>query len=88
MTMVILHVMKTAISIPDPVFEAAERLAKRLGKSRSQLFADALRAYLEQHSDEAITKRVNEIVDADPGATRVDPVLDALQLETLRKVEW
>lgn len=88
MTMVILHVMKTAISIPDPVFEAAERLARRLGKSRSQLFADALRAYLEQHSDEAITRRINEIVDADPGATRLDPVLDALQLETLRKVEW
>ena len=80
--------MKTAISIPDPVFEAAEQLARRLGKSRSQLFADALCAYLEQHSEEAITRRINEIVDADPDATKLDPVLDALQLETWRKVEW
>ncbi len=80
--------MKTAISIPDPVFEAAEQLARRLGKSRSQLFADALRAYLEQHADQAITRRIDEIVDADPDATKLDPVLDAFQRETLRKVEW
>lgn len=80
--------MKTAVSIPDPLFEAADQLARRLGKSRSQLFAEALRAYLERHSDEAITRQINEIVDADPDATRPDPGLAALQLETLRKVEW
>lgn len=80
--------MKTAISLPDPLFEAAERLAQQLGKSRSQLYTEALRAYLERHSEEAITRRINEIVDADPDATKLDPVLDVLQLETLRKVEW
>ena len=80
--------MKTAVSIPDPLFEAADGLARRLGKSRSQLFAEALRAYLERHSDEAITRQVNEIVDADPDATKLDPGLAALQIETLRKVEW
>jgi metal-responsive CopG/Arc/MetJ family transcriptional regulator len=35
--------MKTAVSIPDDVFEGAERLARRTKKSRSQLFSDALR---------------------------------------------
>jgi metal-responsive CopG/Arc/MetJ family transcriptional regulator len=80
--------VKTAVSIPDPVFAAAERLATRLGKSRSQLFTDALSAYVERYSDEAITRRINEIVDADPDATKLDPALDALQLETLRKVGW
>jgi metal-responsive CopG/Arc/MetJ family transcriptional regulator len=80
--------MKTAISIPEPLFQAADQLARRLGKSRSQLIAEALRAYVERHSDEAVTRRINEIVDADPDATRLDPGLDALQLETLRKVEW
>jgi metal-responsive CopG/Arc/MetJ family transcriptional regulator len=80
--------MKTAISIPDPLFQAADQLARRLGKSRSQLFAEALRAYLDRHSDEAITRRINEIVDADPDATKLDPDLNALQLEMLRKVEW
>ena len=56
--------MKTAISIPDPVFEAAEDLAKRLGKSRSQLYAEALRQYLERHRDQDITRRLNEVFDA------------------------
>ena len=80
--------MKIAISIPDPLFQAADQRARRLGKSRSQLFAEALRAYLERHSDEAITRQINEIVDADPDAAGLAPGLDALQLETLRKVEW
>lgn len=80
--------MKTAVSIPDPLFEAAERLAKSQGKSRSQLYAEALKSYLERHSDEAITRRIDEIVAADPEATKLDPVLDAHQLETLRQVEW
>lgn len=80
--------MKTAVSIPDPLFEAAERLAKSQGKSRSQLYAEALKSYLERHSDEAVIRRIDEIVAADPDATKLDPVLDALQLETLRKVEW
>jgi len=34
--------MKTTISIPDDVFQAAERLARRTKKSRSQLFNDAV----------------------------------------------
>jgi hypothetical protein len=33
--------MKTAISVPDDMFEEADRLAKRLGKSRSQLYTAA-----------------------------------------------
>jgi mRNA-degrading endonuclease toxin of MazEF toxin-antitoxin module len=33
--------VKTAISIPDPLFDAAERLAKRLRIARSQLYCRA-----------------------------------------------
>jgi metal-responsive CopG/Arc/MetJ family transcriptional regulator len=80
--------MKTAISLPDPLFEAAEQLARQLGKSRSQLYAEALRAYLERHRDEDITARLNEIYDAEPELAKLDPVLDALQLEVLRKEKW
>jgi metal-responsive CopG/Arc/MetJ family transcriptional regulator len=80
--------MKTAISLPDPLFEAAEQLARQLGKSRSQLYAEALRAYLERHRDEDITRRLNEIYDAEPELAELDPVLDALQLEVLRKEKW
>jgi metal-responsive CopG/Arc/MetJ family transcriptional regulator len=57
--------MKTAVSLPDPLFEAADQLARQLGKSRSQLYAEALREYLERHRDEDITRRLNEIFDAE-----------------------
>ncbi|MBN3906305.1 MAG: ChpI protein [Nostoc sp. NMS1] len=48
--------MKTAISIPDPLFETAEEFAKLMGLSRSQLYAVALQEYLQSHKQEQITK--------------------------------
>ena len=51
--------MKTAVSIPDEIFQSAERLARRTRKSRSQLFSDAVREYVARHAPEDITdKRV------------------------------
>ena len=47
--------MKTAVSIPDDVFEGAERLARRTKKSRSQLFSDAVREYVARHAPEDVT---------------------------------
>ena len=80
--------MKTAISIPAPVFEAAEHLAKRLGKSRSQLYSEAVAQYVEQHSGAKVTERLNEILAVEPEADKLDPALDALQLEVLRRERW
>lgn len=53
--------MKAVVSIPDPVFAAAEELAARLGVSRSRLYARALSAYLERHLDQRITERLDEV---------------------------
>jgi metal-responsive CopG/Arc/MetJ family transcriptional regulator len=86
--MVILQAMKTAISIPEPVFEAAERLARRLGKSRSQLYSEAVARYVEQHCDTDVTERLNAIYDAEPERSKLDPVLAALQWRSLPKEEW
>jgi metal-responsive CopG/Arc/MetJ family transcriptional regulator len=47
--------MKTAVSIPDDVFEGAERLARRTKKTRSQLFSDAIKEYLARHAPEDVT---------------------------------
>jgi metal-responsive CopG/Arc/MetJ family transcriptional regulator len=80
--------MKTAVSLPDPLFEAADRLARQLGKSRSQLYAEALEAFLERHRDDDITGRLNQVYDAEPELAKLDPVLDALQLEVLRREKW
>jgi predicted transcriptional regulator len=88
MKVVIPKHMKTAVSLPDPLFEAADRLARQLGKSRSQLYAEALREYLERHRDEDITRRLNEIYEAEPELAALDPVLAAMQFMSLPKEEW
>lgn len=80
--------MKTAISIPDPVFEAAEQLAKRLGKSRSELYTTAIRDYLEEHREEDVTERLNEIYGAAPEESAVDELLMDLQVRSLGKEDW
>ncbi len=80
--------MKTAISVPDSLFEAGEELARRLGKSRSQLYTEALQAFLDQRRDERITERLNEIYDAEPELAELDPVLKEMQYRSLPKEEW
>jgi predicted transcriptional regulator len=49
--------MKTAISLPDPLFEEAEAAAKDLGVSRSKLIQTALEEFLKR-------KREVDIADA------------------------
>jgi len=80
--------MKTAVSVPDPLFEEADRVARALGKSRSQLYAEALREYLDRHQRQSITERLNEIYDAEPELAKLDPVLEALQFRSLPREEW
>ncbi len=62
--------MKTAISIPDDVFDAADEMAARLGVSRSQLYATAVREYLEAHRSRGVTARLDQLYE------RVDSRLD------------
>ncbi len=78
--------MKTAISLPDAVFLAAERQAKRVRKSRSQLYAEALAEYLSRHAPEEVTAAMNEVVDRlDEGR---DPFVHAAAYAVLQRVEW
>ena len=80
--------MKTAISIPDPLFGAAERLAKRLGLSRSELFQRALQAFLQEHNDEGVTEALDKIYGPASEDGSLDPLLEQLQLASLLKDEW
>ncbi len=75
--------MKTAISIPDPLFKIADETAQEMGIPRSQLFSLAVEEYLFHHSKAVITKRLNEIYEADV----VDPSLGSKEigLSELRK---
>jgi metal-responsive CopG/Arc/MetJ family transcriptional regulator len=74
--------MKTAISIPDDLYRAAERAAKRLGLSRSELYRKALGAFLDRHSDKLVKEALDEVY-ADPALSRVDAALDRLQAASL-----
>ena len=53
--------MKTAISIPEKIFNEAEELAKIMGISRSRLFTLAIKEYLEENNEKDITRRLNEL---------------------------
>lgn len=82
--------MKTAVSIPDDLFESAEGYARRLGMSRSELFATALREYLQEHRSEGITERLDEIYGGEVSEdSSLDPTLARLQERSLRdKDRW
>ncbi len=78
--------MKTAISIPDQIFQAAEGLAHRLGKSRSQLYAEAVSEYIKSHKNHDVTKILNEIyVEQD---SSLDEELNSMQIQSIPKEEW
>lgn len=63
--------MKVAISVPDPIFRAAERVSRRLRISRSRLHAAAVEAYVKEHSEEDVTAQLDKIY-ADH-SSEVDP---------------
>ncbi len=55
--------MKTAVSIPDEVFEKAERLARRARLSRSAIFSAALKEYVARHAPDDVTEAMNRVCD-------------------------
>ena len=86
MTTVILHGVKTAISLPDELFGQAEELARRLGIPRSQLYARALADYVEAHAPGHITSALNAVYD------EIDSTLDtglaAAQAASIDGDDW
>lgn len=78
--------MKTAISLPDDVFLAADRLARRTGRSRSQLYAAALREFIAQHDEDEVTASLNAV------CAELDSALPAEFTRSTRQVwgrsEW
>jgi predicted transcriptional regulator len=78
--------MKTAVSIPDDLFRRADDLARREGKSRSQVYREALAEYLLKRDPESITSALDEVVD-DVGL-RPDPWLDLAARQALARSDW
>lgn len=78
--------MKTAVSIPDDVFEKVERLARRTKKSRSEVYSAALREYVSRHAPDEVTEAMNrvcELIQDQP-----DQFLREAGRRVLEKTEW
>jgi metal-responsive CopG/Arc/MetJ family transcriptional regulator len=78
--------MKTAISLPDSIFEEAESLAKQLGVSRSELYTNALKAYLKTYNRDLILSKLNQIYSEE--SSKLDPVLERIQFMSLLSEDW
>jgi antitoxin MazE6 len=78
--------MKTAISLPDALFESADALAQRLGVSRSELYATAVAEFLAKHQDTKVTERLDQVYTQQPSG--LERPLRRAQARTLRASEW
>ena len=78
--------MKTAISLPDPLFHEAELFAQARGLSRSELYARALERYLQSHRRDAITETLNRVYADEPSS--LEPGLRDAQASILPKEDW
>ena len=73
--------MKVALSIPDEVFDAGELLSRRLGVSRSRLYATALAEFVAKHRGRKITERLNAVYAVED--SRLSPAVRRLQGRSL-----
>ena len=78
--------MKTAISIPDDIFSAAEKFAHQSHLSRSALFTHALVEFLSRRRNEGVTDRLNRLYDKED--SRLDATLSQMQTSVLSKEKW
>jgi metal-responsive CopG/Arc/MetJ family transcriptional regulator len=78
--------MKTAVSLPDAVFEQAEQLARRTNRSRSELYTLALKEYLARHAPEEQTEAMNAVCDR-LGSKEADFATHAAA-KILKQSEW
>ena len=78
--------MKVAVSIPDPIFAEAERLAKQFGTSRSDLFARALDEFIGQHAPDRVTQALDQTMAA--LAPQADEFVAQAARRAFSQTEW
>lgn len=78
--------MKLALSIPDELFDSAEALSRRLGVSRSRLYATALEDFVAKHQAQKVTERLNAVYASQD--SQVDRATRRLQARSVDKNPW
>ena len=79
--------MKTAISIPDQTFKEAEKTAKRLKLSRSELYRRALEAFLRVQRDRGVTESYDEAFSS-PESDAEKRFRRRAARDALSNIEW
>jgi metal-responsive CopG/Arc/MetJ family transcriptional regulator len=87
-TTVILAFMKTAISIPDSLFEEADRLAKSRGWSRSELYANAVTAFVNSERFSGVREKLDAVYGNNEEDSAIDPFLADAQARSLPREKW
>ena len=78
--------MKTAISVPNMLFERADRLARKMKKSRSQLYSDAISEYVSRHDPAEVTRALDALYSELD--SRLDRSLSEVARRALNSTEW
>ena len=78
--------MKAVVSIPDELFRRAEALAQRHGKSRSQIYREALSEYVSRREPQAVTNAISKVVDEVDDET--DPWVVEAGRRVLERSDW
>ena len=78
--------MKTAISLPDPLFRAADALAERLGMTRSRLYATAIEDFIARHQAKTVSERLNAVYGSEP--SKLDKALKKAQSKAVKPASW
>jgi metal-responsive CopG/Arc/MetJ family transcriptional regulator len=78
--------MKTAISLPDDLFRLAETTARKLKMTRSQLYATAIREFLDRRRTDKVTERLNKVYSREQSG--LDMALQSAQLRSLNREDW
>ena len=80
--------MKTAVSVPDDIFQKAEHFARREGRSRSEVYSAALREYVARHAPDEVTESIDRAM-ADLGSQAAqDGFARAAASRILGASEW
>jgi hypothetical protein len=77
---------KVELAIPAAIFESSRQLAKKLDMPLGDLYAAALKAYIEAHQADNITERLNRVYATK--SSELDPAFAQLQIALLAEEPW
>jgi Na+-transporting NADH:ubiquinone oxidoreductase subunit NqrC len=83
---IILYGMKTAIYIDQELFDKAEKFSFAAEMSRSKLYCTAINEYIQNHTRDNITEKLNNYYSNHE--SRIDDDLKAVAYRAFDKEDW